>query len=266
LSITNQDNSGGNLVDASSMPTVTYTVVVTNNGPGAVSGAAVTDALPAGMASFSWSTATTGGAGVTTPSGTGSINDTVKLPPKATVTFTILAMTDAGASGPVTNAANVAVPAGVKDPNTANNTASDQITLSNAADLGIGIVDNTTNNMLAAGQSITFTVTVSNKSAVNVASILVGDALPSDFINPVWSVTLLTGTGTSAHPDSGTGGVSSTVTLGANGSATFVLTATLAPGVSPGTLEVYFAQLTAPFYIILINPGNTSATDIITTL
>jgi uncharacterized repeat protein (TIGR01451 family) len=265
LSVTKSDDTGGLLVDASVMTPVTYTVVVTNSGPSTATGATLTDALPPGIASFTWTTATSGGATVTTPSGSGSINDTMTLPVNATVTFTITATTSASASGPVVNTAVVAPPAGVIDPNPANNTAQDTITLENTADLRIGISDNTNGGLLAAGHSVTFTVTVSNFSAVNVAGIQVSDILPADFINASWQVTSLTGAGTSANPGNGTGGISSTVTLGGNGSVTFALTATLAASVPPGSFEVYFAQLTAPFYINVVNPNDTSDFVTITT-
>ena len=69
---------------------VVYTIVVTNAGPSAVTGAAVTDNFPAEITGASWTCATTGGA-TCTASGTGDINDTVDLPVGATATYTVTA-------------------------------------------------------------------------------------------------------------------------------------------------------------------------------
>src|SRR5262249_14979934 len=54
---------------------LTYTIVVSNAGPSNVSNARVQDALPAPLAGFPWTCATSGaGAGCGTASGTGSID------------------------------------------------------------------------------------------------------------------------------------------------------------------------------------------------
>ena len=58
----------------------TYTIVVSNNGPSDVTGAAVTDMLPAAITSATFTAVGSGGASGFTASGSGNISDTVNLP------------------------------------------------------------------------------------------------------------------------------------------------------------------------------------------
>src|ERR1019366_6674001 len=90
----------------------TYIIVVSNNGPSAISGAAVNDPLPSYITSDTWSAVASAGASATTASGTGSIvNDLVSLVPGATVTFTLVAQIDPMATGNLINTATVATTA-----------------------------------------------------------------------------------------------------------------------------------------------------------
>ena len=69
---------------------LSYTIVVTNAGPGDVSNAPVQDTLPAALAGFNW-TCTPNGAGAScaSPTGTGNINTQVTLPAGTSATFTV---------------------------------------------------------------------------------------------------------------------------------------------------------------------------------
>jgi len=68
---------------------VTYTIVVTNAGPNAVTGASVADSFPAGLTGVTWSAAATGGATGFTAAGSGNISNTVNLPVGSTITYTV---------------------------------------------------------------------------------------------------------------------------------------------------------------------------------
>src|SRR5439155_22599698 len=91
-----------------------------NSGPSAVTGATVSDAVPASLTGVTWTCVGAGG-GTCTASGAGSINDTVNLPVGATVTY----MLSGTVTTSVTNTATITAPASVSDPNLANNTATD---------------------------------------------------------------------------------------------------------------------------------------------
>ncbi len=97
-----------------------YTIQVSNAGPTNVTGATVEDILPSAIASASW-TCTTSGSASCTASGTGNISDTIDLPAGDTVTYTVSAVVDGGASGNIANTALVSPPVGISDPNTGNN-------------------------------------------------------------------------------------------------------------------------------------------------
>ncbi len=105
--------------------TVTYTVTVANAGPVAANAARFQDPIPANVASFSWTCAAAGGA-TCAASGTGAIDQTVNLPSGGSLTYVITAQVAAGSgSGSITETATVSTPAGVTDPNGANNVAVD---------------------------------------------------------------------------------------------------------------------------------------------
>jgi uncharacterized repeat protein (TIGR01451 family) len=70
--------------------TLTYTIVATNNGPSAVTGATVADLLPAELTGATWTCAASAGSACPA-SGTGNINATVDLLSGGTATFTLTA-------------------------------------------------------------------------------------------------------------------------------------------------------------------------------
>src|SRR5206468_2690408 len=65
----------------------TYTIAVTNIGPGNVTGAIVTDNFPNIFTGVTFTATQTGGALGFTASGTGNINDTVTMPIGSTITY-----------------------------------------------------------------------------------------------------------------------------------------------------------------------------------
>ncbi len=103
---------------------VTYTIVVSNAGPNAATGATVVDAVPAEITGATWTCVGAGG-GACTAAGNGSINDTVNLPAGGTVTYTLTGTISASAREGLGNTATVSTPGGTTDPNLANNSATD---------------------------------------------------------------------------------------------------------------------------------------------
>jgi uncharacterized repeat protein (TIGR01451 family) len=101
---------------------VTYTIVVTNAGPDTTDVANVFDAPPAILQNVSWTAVFAGGASGNA-NGTGTINETVRLPVGGTITYTLTAVVGPITSGALTNTAMVN--AGISDPNPANNSASE---------------------------------------------------------------------------------------------------------------------------------------------
>jgi uncharacterized repeat protein (TIGR01451 family) len=158
LSITNTDGKTTYVPGT----TNTYTIVVSNGGPLGVTGAMVTDTFPAAIVSPTWTAVESGGATGYTASGSGSINDTVNMPLNSTITYTVTAPISASATGDLTDAASVAPPAGVGDPNFNNNTATDTDTPSDF-DLALSVPsDKTVNATSPSGATVTYAATASD--------------------------------------------------------------------------------------------------------
>lgn len=133
LSITKTDGVGSAFLGG----TTSYTIVATNAGPSAVTGATVADTFPAACASVSYTSVAAGGAtGNTTGPASGNINDTaLNLPVGASVTYTATCTIALTATGTLVNTATIA--SGVSDPNPDNNSATDTDTLIPLATLTI---------------------------------------------------------------------------------------------------------------------------------
>jgi uncharacterized repeat protein (TIGR01451 family) len=114
-----------------------YTIVVSNNGPGDVIGAVVSDSIPANIAFWTWAcTSETSGLGTCTPQNASSsdFTDTIDLPVGASITYMVPATIQSGLPGPLTNTVTVTVPSGYTDPAPGNDSAtdSDQLIVPNA--------------------------------------------------------------------------------------------------------------------------------------
>ena len=96
--------------------TFTYTVTAISNGGAAANGAVVADSLPAGVESWSWTCAASGGAvcpAASAPSGTAALSQTIAtFPVGGQVVYTITAQLAITASGTVANTATATLPAG----------------------------------------------------------------------------------------------------------------------------------------------------------
>jgi uncharacterized repeat protein (TIGR01451 family) len=106
---------------------VVYTITATNLGPFGASNVTVSDPLPAGITTASWTcAATSGGAVCGASSGVGAINDTgLNLPAGAVATYTLTLAVPATFTGNLVNTVTVSPSAGTTDPVPSNNTATD---------------------------------------------------------------------------------------------------------------------------------------------
>ena len=137
LSITKDDGvtsvTGGGAVH--------YTIVVSNTGPMNVALAPVTDNVSAALTGVTWTCSASAGSTCGAASGSGSINTTVSLPSGGSATFTLNGTVSTTASGTLSNTASVAAPAGVSDPVSGNNTATDNDTIAPLLP-ALGLLDN----------------------------------------------------------------------------------------------------------------------------
>jgi uncharacterized repeat protein (TIGR01451 family) len=242
--------------------TVSYTITASNPGPTPVTGALVSDVLPAALVSATWTCAGAGG-GVCTPSGSGDIADTVDLPLGASVTYSLTATIDPDATGLLSNTATVSVPAGFIDTEPADNTATDTDDLTPTADLAITKDDGQTTAV--PGEQVTYTIVVSNASGPStMAGSPVSDVFPAELIGVTWTCTG-SGGGVCASP-SGAGTIDETADLPPGASVTYTATGTIDPAATGALVNAALvlppgrgtdsARGTDPV------PSNNSATDV----
>lgn len=151
---------------------VTYTITVTNNGPGVAQNVSVTDNLPSELTFVSCNSTAGGVCG-----GTGN-NRTVTFPSPLAIgssaTITIVATANGTGSATISNTATVA---STNDPNAGNNSATTTTTATTLLDLSIvKTVNNATPNI---GDNVTFTLTLSNNSTNAATGVQVTDQLPA---------------------------------------------------------------------------------------
>jgi uncharacterized repeat protein (TIGR01451 family) len=219
--------------------TTTYTIVVNNAGPSDVTGATVTDLLPAGV-TWSWSSSIPS-------SGTGDINEMVNLASGASIIYTVIVTIPSDFTGTLNNTATITAPMGVTDPTPGNNTATDSDMQASQADLSITKTDNTSN--YTAGTTTTYTIVASNAGPSDVTGATIMDLLPSG-VTWTWS---------SSIPSSGTGDINEMVNLASGASITYTVIVTI-PSDYTGTLD-NTAIISVPVGVTDPTPGNNIATD-----
>jgi len=199
--------------------TITFIVTVTNNGPAQATNLVINDVLPAGL---SFINVTPSAGNWTSPNWTiGTLNN------GGTETLTITATVDAGTSNDlITN--TVSNTQDQIDNNSTIDDNNESVTVNNDADIVLSkTVDDTTPD---EGQTITFTVTVTNNGPAQATNLVINDVLPAglSFINatpsagnwtsPNWTIGTLNNGGTetltiTATVDAGTGGTTITNTI-----------------------------------------------------
>jgi uncharacterized repeat protein (TIGR01451 family) len=226
----------------------TYFIVVSNTGPSPVTGASVSDPLPAGVTAASWTfTGSTNGGSVTGPqNGSGALATTVNLPVNASVAFSFTAAINPSATGSLVNAATVTPPGGTPFVTT------DTDTLTPQADLSVIVTDGRT----TVAPSTTYTIVVSNAGPSTAVGGTVTDQFPAAITSASW--TAVASAGSSVAQATGTGNILDAVTLLPGGTATFTAVAQVSPsatGSLTNTVTMSPPAGTDP------NPANNTATD-----
>jgi len=260
LAVTKTDNSATSTLGQ----VVTYTITASNHGPCAVTGATVTDNPPSSptapnLTGVTWTCfepppPTPGSPpNVCAASGTGSINDTVSLPPGGNVTYSLTGTVSGPASGSLTNVATITALPSALDPDLGNNSATDKDTLLPPVDLAVTITADSTTAQ--PGQELTYTIMATNNGPSNATGASVTDQLPSSLTGATWNCTGAFG-GTCGAP-SGSGSINQTVNLPVGGSVTYSLWATVATNPSAVRNKAVVAP---PAGLGDPNPANNSAT------
>ena len=109
---------------------VSYTIVVKNNGQSTVTGATMTDTVPASITGVTWTCAASAGSSCTDASGnTNAISAKSTLAAGGTATYTVTGTVSPTATGPIANTAKVDAPAANTDTNLNDNSATDSDTV-----------------------------------------------------------------------------------------------------------------------------------------
>jgi uncharacterized repeat protein (TIGR01451 family) len=244
---------------------VQYLIEMTNAGPSNVTGASLTDALPAGLASMNWICSVTGtadcdtsvaGAGAT---GSGAINlSNIQLNAGAgnKVSIVVNGVVADSATANVANTVVVAPPSGTTDPNLANNTATANGGVNLTADVTVLKTGPATVN---AGSVITYSVVVSNAGPSAADGTAFSDNVPTGIVG-ITATCGSTTAGATCPSSIGVSGnaVSATIpALPAGASATFTISGTVS-GSSPNSLT-NTASVTLPANVNDPTPGNNSS-------
>ena len=104
---------------------VIYTIEVRNIGDATVGSASITNALPAGALSQTYSCIAAAGSSCGASSGTGGIAQMIDVAPSGSVAYQVVVELPVAGETVVSNTVTVEVPAGVVDANPANNSATD---------------------------------------------------------------------------------------------------------------------------------------------
>ncbi|MDE2048387.1 MAG: DUF11 domain-containing protein, partial [Betaproteobacteria bacterium] len=140
---------------------VTYSVVVTNNGPAAADGASFVDPLPPVLSGATASCSASAGAVCGSVSvAAGVVSSQIStLPVGGRVVFTITATAPQG--GAFSNSATITPPTGVNDPNTSNNAGGPVVTqVQNTGVAGFVWLDSNRNGVRDSGEALLPGVTV----------------------------------------------------------------------------------------------------------
>ncbi len=233
---------------------ITYTVVVTNNGPGAASTVAFTEALPTNT-SFVSVAATSGTTGWTC-SGT-SISCTIPtFAAGASTTFTVVVKVGAATpSGTViTDTANVS--AATTDPNPSNNVATTTTIVATAGQADLALTKTGTPNPVLAGNNLTYTITVTNNGPAAAANVSMKDTLPAN----TSFVSISTPAGWTCPAPSGGFETCTNPSVAANTTATFTMVLKVTAGTAPGTAITNSATVSSSSTTDPTNANNTAST------
>jgi uncharacterized repeat protein (TIGR01451 family) len=185
LSVTKTDNAA---TYTPGLPT-TYEIVISNAGPSDASVVSINDAIPAQVASWTWTCeAVTGGASDCTPaaSNTAGFNDSVSLPAGGSIRYKVVAQTRSSATGDLINSALVSAPIivevsdGVTDPNPGNNQATDTDQAAPRSTIQVGKTDKGASATASIPRDhIVYTIYVTNTGPSDAAAITLNEVVPA---------------------------------------------------------------------------------------
>ncbi len=168
--------------------TFTYTIVIGNNGPSAVTNANWTDTLPAGLGTIT-NIVPTGG--ITAAAAGNTISGTSSLAAGQVATVTFQVSVANSATGNLTNTASVLPPVGTTELVPGNNSSSAVVTVGQVANLSVSKTDGTLS--VNAGGTTAYTITYSNGGPSAANGSIVRDAVSAGLVCTTVTCTTTTG-------------------------------------------------------------------------
>ncbi|HTU23927.1 MAG TPA: hypothetical protein VMF30_00930, partial [Pirellulales bacterium] len=256
-SVTITDNQHGSSVSGATgtaVPgnTITYTIVVSNSGPSDLAGASIVDVFSNLLTGATYTAVGTGGASGFTASGSGDLDDSdVNLPAGSAVTYTVTATISSSATGTLSNTVTVSPPqaigvvadvvrsdaalraADAATSDSGSTSATDIDTLTPESNLVVTKIDNLGGSSVtgaigtaAPGQTITYTIVVTNTGPSDATDAAVVDDLPDTLSGA--SFTAMGTSGVTGLVTSGVGSIRNTgLDIPAGGSVTYTVHATI---------------------------------------
>ncbi|MEM7474590.1 MAG: SdrD B-like domain-containing protein [Planctomycetota bacterium] len=156
--------------------TLTYTMVVTNNGPSAATNVQLNDTLPTGL-TFVSASSTQGTVNNPTAGSSSFSVDIGSLNASGTATVTVTATVDNNAPSTVSNTATVTSDQQNFESDTTNNSATQATSINDGVDLVMTKIDSA--DPVIAGNQLTYTMQVTNNGAVTANNVQFSDPLPA---------------------------------------------------------------------------------------
>jgi uncharacterized repeat protein (TIGR01451 family) len=176
---------------------INYTILVTNLGPHPALTFNVIDDIPAVISGLSVNCTPARLCGTNTSNGNlvSFVGANLPFPSDNQITITISGQVSSGASGDLVNTAEIVIPSGsrYKDPNSANNTATDTDSRLAVHDLAITKGDGSDTYM--ANTPINYTIVVTNSGPSDALGIRIRDNIPPQIASWDWSCTMVNATG-----------------------------------------------------------------------
>jgi uncharacterized repeat protein (TIGR01451 family) len=254
LSVTNTPNP----VPVQANATITYTQVVTNNGPSAATGATLTETVPTNTTAQTL----TGPAGWTCTVGTLTCTNASFAAGSATITYTVLVTAGTPPGTAINEIASVT--SSITDPNTANNSATAADVVATAAQADLVVTNSASPTSVAAGNNVTYTQTVTNKGPAVATSASFTQVTPpnTNFQSITPPAGWICGT---TPPVGGTGTITCTATgtLAVNSTGTFTLVLQVNAGTPSGTNITDTATASATNIVPNLTTNTASATVVV---
>ncbi len=223
---------------------LTYTITVSNNGPGTAANVQLADPTPAGLTFASASAPCAGGFPCT-------LGD-MAAGSSITLTATFQVPTNYSGPDPILNTATVNTDS--QDTDSSND--SDDATTDYVPEADVSITKDDGVTSVVPGTSLVYTIVVGNAGPGDVVGGTVSDNFPAVLTGVSWTCSATAGSSCSA---SGSGDIADTVTILPGGTLTYTVNATVLPGAT-GTLT-NTASVTLPAGMTDPDPSNNSDDD-----